>query len=53
MAASIQTDSPAEQSAAAGAWLVLPQQCCRMPLVASPVSAALATLRPRAPPALS
>jgi hypothetical protein len=51
--ASIQTDSPAEQSAAAGAWLVLPKHCCRMPLDASPISAAVATLRSRAPPALS
>jgi len=51
--ASIQTDSPAEQSDGAGAWLVLPKHCCRMPLDASPISAAVATSRPRAPPVLS
>jgi hypothetical protein len=51
--ASIQTHGPAEQSAGGGAWLVLPQQCCRMPLAASLVSAALDSLHPRAPPALS
>ena len=53
MAASIQTDSPADQNADGGAWLVLPQQCCRMPLAAPPVSVALDSLHPRAPPALS
>ena len=52
-AASIQTDSPAEQNAGGGAWLVLPKHCCRMPFDASPISAAVATLRSRAPPALS
>jgi len=51
--ASIQTDSLAEQSARAGAWLVLPKHCCRMPLDASPISAAVATSRPRAPPVLA
>jgi len=53
LGASIQTDSPAEQRAGAGAWLVLPKHCCRMPFDATPISAAVATLRSRAPPALS
>ncbi|HUK32661.1 MAG TPA: hypothetical protein VLV86_02055 [Vicinamibacterales bacterium] len=51
--AAFQPDSPAVQTICANAWLVLPEQRCRLPLSPSAISATIAARRSRSPPALA
>jgi hypothetical protein len=51
--AAFQPDSPAVQTICANAWLVLPEQPCRLPRSPSAISATIAARRSRSPPVLA